>query len=130
MLALWYITKIKRLVNNMGTIQKVGDVEVVSIEDMNTEHYTDTTGASYKTSSIHVYTDKDGNYRSFSDDTKKHIERCEKSIERYKEWIEMEQNSPFRTQQEKDKNIALYRKWIAMDEKLLERHKKWLMKGL
>ena len=113
----------------MGTIQKVGDVEVVSIEDMNTEHYTDTTGASYKTSSIHVYTDKDGNYRSFSDDTKKHIEHCERSIEMNKKLIEIEQNSQFRTQQEKDKNIALYRKWIVMDEKLLERHKKWLMKG-
>ena len=69
----------------MGTIQKVGDVEVVSIEDMNTEHYTDTTGASYKTSSIHVYTDRDGNYRSFSDDTKKHIEHCERSIEMSRE---------------------------------------------
>ena len=33
--------------------------------------YTDTTGVSYKTSSIYVYTDNNGNYRTFSDDTKK-----------------------------------------------------------
>ena len=90
------------------------------------EVYTDTTGVTYKTSSMYVYTDKNGNYRTFSDDTRKHLEHEEKSLSFYKEMLEREINSLNPNQ----KDIDRYKRWIKDSEKHIEKYKKDLMKGL
>ena len=90
------------------------------------ETYTDTTGITYKTSSIFVYTDRDGKYRTFSDDTRRHLEHHERSLTRNKEYLEKEINSLNPNQ----KDIDRYKRWIKDDEKHIEKYKKDLMKGL
>lgn len=90
------------------------------------ETYTDTTGITYKTSSIFVYTDRDGKYRTFSDDTRKHLEHHEKNLLLHKELLEKEINSLNPNQ----KYIDRYKIWIKDDEKHIEKYKKDLMKGL
>ena len=88
--------------------------------------YTDTTGVSYKTSSIYVYTDNNGNYRTFSDDTKKHLEAREKSLMISKSLLEKEQSKVNPNQ----KDIEMYKRWIKDSEKLVEKFKKDLMRGM
>ena len=90
------------------------------------ETYTDTTGITYKTSSIFVYTDRDGKYRTFSDDTRKHLEHHEKNLLLHKELLEKEINSLNPNQ----KDIDRYKRWIKDSEKHIEKYKKDLMKGL
>ena len=70
--------------------------------------YTDTTGVTYKTSSMYVYTDENGNYRTFSDDTKKHLEHEEKNLAFTLECIEKAEILGA------DQNeLAIYRRWKA-----------------
>lgn len=89
------------------------------------ETYTDTTGIAYKTSSIFVYTDRDGNYRTFSDDTKKHLEHEERRLASTLECIEKAEILGA------DQNeLAMYRRWKADSEKLIAKYKKDLMRGL
>lgn len=89
------------------------------------ETYTDTTGITYKTSSIFVYTDRDGNYRTFSDDTRKHLEHEEKSLAFTLECIEKAEILGAGQNE-----LAMYRRWKADSEKRIEKYKKDLMKGL
>ena len=89
------------------------------------ETYTDTTGITYKTSSIFVYTDRDGNYRTFSDDTRKHLEHEEKSLAFTLECIEKAEILGAGQNE-----LAMYRRWKADSEKRIAKYKKDLMKGL
>lgn len=87
--------------------------------------YTDTTGITYKTSSMYVYTDENGNYRTFSDDTRKHLEHEEKSLAFTLECIEKAEMLGA------DQNeLAMYRRWKADSEKIIAKYKKDLMRGL
>ena len=87
--------------------------------------YTDTTGATYKTSSMYVYIDKNGMYRTFSDDTKKHLEYEEKRLFFALECIEKSEMVGA-----DDKELSMYRRWKSDSEKRIEKYKKDLMKGL
>ena len=97
--------------------------EAISQEEI----YTDSTGTNYKKSSIHLYTDKDGKLRSFSDDTKKEIKYHEDSIKLYKEWIYRSLNSPYG--EDKSNLVNMYRKWISDSEKRLVKLYKDLERG-
>lgn len=103
-----------------------GDRMTYYIKPQEVETYTDVTGATYKTSSMYVYTDRNGNYRTFSDDTKRHLEAREKSLIFTKSLLEKEQNRVNPSQ----KDIDMYKKWIKDDEKLIEKYKKDLMRGV
>ena len=91
----------------------------------NKKMYTDTTGVTYKTSSMYVYTDKNGNYRTFSDDTKNHLEKEEKRLSFACNCLEKEQCSP----NQNVKNIDMYKRWIKDSKIRIEKLKKDLMKG-
>ena len=97
--------------------------EIINQEEI----YTDSTGITYKKSSIYVYTDKDGKLRSFSDDTKREIKYHEESIETYKEWIDNLLNSPYG--EDKSNLVNMYRKWISDSEKRLVKLYKDLQRG-
>lgn len=84
------------------------------------EYYTDTLGTTYKTSSICVYIDKNGNYRSFSDDTKNHIECMEKML--------ILQKRELKTCSD-EKRIDYYKKQILHSEKMINKYKKELSRG-
>lgn len=90
------------------------------------KYYTDSTGTTYKTTSMYVYTDREGNYRSFADDTKKHIETTQRSLESSKKLLNRALNSPFG---DNTKDIELYRGWVAYDEKMLAKLNKELSRG-
>ena len=89
------------------------------------EVYTDTTGVTYKTSSMYVYTDKNGSYRTFSDDTRKHLEHEEKSLAFTLKLIEKAEILG-----EDQHTLSMYRRWKSDSEKRIEKYKKDLMKGL
>lgn len=91
------------------------------------KYYTDSIGTTYKTSSMYVFTDNDGNYRTFSDYTKKHIETTQRSLESSKKMLNRALNSPF---VDNTKDIELYRGWIAYDEKMLAKLNKELSRGM
>lgn len=90
------------------------------------KYYTDSTGITYKTSSMYVYTDKKGNYRSFSDDTKYNIERCQRNLKLLKKQLERALKSTFG---DESKSIELYNKLIVDNEKRLIKLNKELSKG-
>lgn len=91
------------------------------------KYYTDSTGTTYKTSSMYVFTDNDGNYRTFSDYTKKHIETTQRSLESSKKLLNRALNSPFG---DNTKDIELYRGWVAYDEKMIAKLNKELSRGM
>lgn len=90
------------------------------------KYYTDSVGTTYKTSSMYVFTDNDGNYRTFSDYTKKHIETTQRSLESSKKLLNRALNSPFR---DNPKDIDLYKGWVAGYEKRLVKLNKELSRG-
>lgn len=90
------------------------------------KYYTDSTGITYKTSSMYVFTDLNGNYRSFSDYTKDDIERVQRDLSFYKKQLERALNSTFG---DESKSIENYKKIIAKDEKRLIKLNKNLSRG-
>ncbi|WP_195336951.1 hypothetical protein [Paraclostridium bifermentans] len=90
------------------------------------KYYTDSTGTTYKTSSMYVYSDMEGNYRSFADDTKRHIETTQMSLESSKKLLNRALNSPFG---DNTKDIELYKGWVASSEKRLVNLNKELSRG-
>lgn len=90
------------------------------------KYYTDSTGITYKTSSMYVFTDLNGNYRSFSDYIKDDIERVQRDLSFYKKQLERALNSTFG---DESKSIENYKKIIAKDEKRLIKLNKNLSRG-
>ena len=90
------------------------------------EYYIDTTGITYKTSSIYVYIDRNGDYRSFADDTKKDIDHVIRSIKFYKDMLKRAEKSELECLRA---DIGYYEKYIEKEEKKLNRLNKILSKG-
>ena len=93
------------------------------------ETYTDTTGVTYKTSSIYVYIDREGNYRTFSDDTKEHLEHNKRALTKWEGMYHQAINSPFEVLNN-EKNINFIKKEMDFHKKQIEKYEKDLMKGL
>lgn len=91
------------------------------------KYYTDSTGTTYKTSSMYVFTDNNGNYRTFSDYTKKHIESTQSNLDFWKKRLNKALNSPFG---DESKEIELCRGFIAHNEKRLVNLNKDLSRGM
>jgi len=75
---------------------------------------------------MYVFTDLNGNYRSFSDYTKDEIERVQRQLSFHKKQLERALNSTFG---DESKTIELYKKFIAKDEKRLIKLNKDLSRG-
>lgn len=91
------------------------------------KYYTDTTGITYKTTSICVYVDRNGDYRSFADDTKRDLDYAKKSLEDFQNKLE----KSMKTQDEFNKrNIEFYKKMITHYEKYIVKLKKRLSRGM
>lgn len=90
------------------------------------KYYTDSTGTTYKTTSMYVYTDREGNYRSFADDTKRDIERIENRLDFWKRRLNEVLNSPLG---DNSKDIGLYKGWVVGYEKRLVKLNKELSRG-
>lgn len=90
------------------------------------KYYTDSTGTTYKTTSMYVYTDREGNYRSFADDTKIDIERTQNSLAFWKRKLNEVLNSPLG---DNSKDIELYKGWVVGYEKRLVKLNKELSRG-
>lgn len=90
------------------------------------KYYTDTTGITYKTSSIYVYVDRNGDYRSFADDTKKDIDNVICSIRFYKDRLKRAEKSQLECLRA---DVGYLKKCIEQEEKELKRLNKILSRG-
>jgi hypothetical protein len=86
------------------------------------EYYTDTTGTTYKTTSINILVDKNGDYRSLSDYTKEHLDSYNRWLDREKERLKeaLKLNKEIDIERCK-KNIKGYEKVIIKLKKDLSR---------
>lgn len=91
------------------------------------KYYTDSTGTTYKTSSMYVFTDNEGNYRTFSDYTKKHVESTQSNLDFWKKKLNKALNFPFGDQ---SKEIEFCRGFIEQNEKRLVKLNKDLSRGM
>ncbi|SCJ53498.1 Uncharacterised protein [uncultured Clostridium sp.] len=88
------------------------------------EYYTDTTGVTYRTTSVNVFIDEYGDYRTFSDYTKKHLDSYTKWLDREKERLK----KALKLKNETD--IERCQERIKNYEKIIAKYKKDLSRGM
>ncbi|MEG0235878.1 MAG: hypothetical protein RSB77_05385 [Bacilli bacterium] len=88
------------------------------------EYYTDTTGTTYKTTSINVLVDENGDYRSLSDYTKKHLDFYDEMLDRKKKELKKV------LKLKKETDIERCEETIKRYEKTVSKLKKELSRGM